>query len=181
MRKRQKYENFDKNHDFSKNFDFCDFWFSCICRDPYLCLINDPLLMGAKKFRKIGLFGHFFEKVENWPPPPNLLKSQWRSASIKKVTKGLLIFSPIHGRMQKIRKSYWIVFENMHGGPGPVIYGTTTRTGQGPYPALPDNECTYSDHLGGRRGPTAGVGPESGAFSSICLVFWVLWFFLHIW
>ena len=49
--------------------------------------------------------------------------------------------------MQKIRKSYWIVFENMHGGPGPVIYGTTTRTGQGPYPALPDNECKNSDHL----------------------------------
>ena len=59
----------------------------------------------------------------------------------------------------------------MHGGPGPVIYGTTTRTGQGPYPALPDNECKNSDHLGGRRGPTAGVGPESGAFSSICYVF----------
>ena len=93
--------------------------------------------MGAKKVRKIGLFGHFFEKSKI--DPPNLLKSQWRSASIKKVTKGLLIFSPIHGRMQKIRKSYWIVFENMHGGPGPVIYGTTTRTGQGPYPALPDN------------------------------------------
>ena len=26
-------------------------------------------------------------------------------------------------------------------------------------------------HLGGRRGPTAGVGPESGAFSSICSQF----------
>ena len=25
--------------------------------------------MGAKKVRKIGLFGHFLEKVENWPPP----------------------------------------------------------------------------------------------------------------
>ena len=26
--------------------------------------------MGAKKVQKIGLFGHFFEKVENWPPQP---------------------------------------------------------------------------------------------------------------
>ena len=42
------------------------------------------------------------------------------------------------------------------------IYVTTTRTGQGPYPALNDNECTNSDHLGGRRGPQSGVGPDSG-------------------
>ena len=42
----------------------------------------------------------------------------------------------------------------MHGGPGPVIYGTTTRTGQGPYPALPDNECKNSDHLA-----LSGVSP----------------------
>ena len=92
---------------------------------------------GPKKFKKLDFLAIFLKisKID----PPNLLKSQWRSASIKKVTKGLLIFSPIQGRMQKIRKSYWIVFENMHGGPGPVIYGTTTRTGQGPYPALPDN------------------------------------------
>ena len=92
---------------------------------------------GPKKFEKLDFLAIFLKKSKI--DPPNLLKSQWRSASIKKVTKGLLIFSPIHGRMQKIRKSYWIVFENMHGGPGPVIYGTTTRTGQGPYPALPDN------------------------------------------
>ena len=70
LRKRQKYENFDKNHDFSKNFDFCDFWFSRIFRDPYLCLINDSLWLGAKKVKKIGLFGHFSENLENWPPQP---------------------------------------------------------------------------------------------------------------
>ena len=99
---------------------------------------------GPKKFEKLDFLAIFLKKSKI--DPPNLLKSQWRSASIKKVTKGLLIFSPIHGRMQKIRKSYWIDFENMHGGPGPVIYGTTTRTGQGPYPALNDNECTNSDH-----------------------------------
>ena len=92
---------------------------------------------GEKKFKKLDFLAIFLKKSKI--DPPNLVKSQWRSASIKKVTKGLFIFSPIHGRMQKIRKSYWIVFENMHGGPGPVIYGTTTRTGQGPYPALPDN------------------------------------------
>ena len=106
---------------------------------------------GQKSSKKMDFLAIFLKKSKI--DPPNLLKSQWRSASIKKVTKGLLIFSPIHGRMQKIRKSYWIVFENMHGGPGPVIYGTTTRTGQGPYPALPDNECKNSDHL------VAGVAP----------------------
>ena len=70
LRKRQKYENFDKNHDFSKNFDFCDFWFSCIFRDPYLCLINDSLWLGGKKVQKFGLFGHFSENLEIWPPQP---------------------------------------------------------------------------------------------------------------
>ena len=91
---------------------------------------------GPKKFEKLDFLAIFLKKSKI--DPPNLLKSQWRSASIKKVTKGLLIFSPIHGRMQKIRKSYRIVFENMHRRPAPVIYVTTTRTGQGPYPALPD-------------------------------------------
>ena len=36
-------------------------------------------------------------------------------------------------------------------------------------------------HLGGRRGPTAGVCPESGAFSSICLAIWVFSFTEYIW
>ena len=127
-------------------------------------------MTGGQKSSKNWTFWPFFWKSRKLTPP-NLLKSQWRSASIKKVTKGLLIFSPIHGRMQKNRKSYWIVFENMHGGPGPVIYGTTTRTGQGPYPALPDNECKNSDHLGGRRGPGSGVCPESGVFKLVCSIF----------
>ena len=79
--------------------------------------------------------------------PPNLSKNATTRSSIKKCHKEKVIFSPIHGRMQKIRKSYWIVFENMPGAQGPVIYGTTTRTGQGPYPALPDKLCKNSDHL----------------------------------
>ena len=79
--------------------------------------------------------------------PPNLSKSATTRISIEKCHKEKVIFSPIHGRMQKFRKSYWIVFENMPGAQGPVIYGTTTRTGQGPYPALPDKLCKNSDHL----------------------------------
>ena len=95
-----------------------------------------PYDWGAKKFKKLDFLAIFL-KISKLDPP-NLVKSQWRSDSIKKVTKRLFIFSPIYGRMQKFRKSYWIVFENMPGAQGPVIYGTTTRTGQGPYPALPD-------------------------------------------
>ena len=70
--------------------------------------------------------------------PPNLSKSATTRSSIKKCHKEKVIFSPIQGRMQKFRKSYRIVFENMHRRPAPVIYVTTTRTGQGPYPALTD-------------------------------------------
>ena len=44
--------------------------------------------------------------------PPNLSKSARRRISIKKCHKEKVIFSPIQGRMQKIRKSYWKGFEN---------------------------------------------------------------------
>ena len=43
------------------------------------------------------------------------------------------------------------------------------RADGAPSPVLTETGCTSSGHLGGRRGPTAGVGPESGAFSSLCL------------
>ena len=78
-----------------------------------------PYVWGAKKFKKLDFLAIFL-KISKFDPP-NLLKSQGRSDSIKKVTKGLSIFSPIHGRMQKIRKYYWIDFENLIGAPGPVI------------------------------------------------------------
>ena len=54
----------------------------------------------------------------------------------------------------------------MHGGPGPVIYGTTTRTGQGPYPALPDNECKNSDHLAGQEFPLSASGQTNQVFAA---------------
>ena len=108
--------------------------------------------------------------------PPTLAKSATKLDSIKKLTKGLFLISPIPGRMQKFRE---IVCADREKGIrifSGFIYVTTTRTGQGPYPALNDNECTNSDHLGGRRGPGSGVGPDSGVCSSICSVIWV---FLH--
>ena len=66
-------------------------------------------------FKKLDFLAIFLKisKID----PPNLVKSQWRSDSIKKVTKGLFIFSPIHGRMQKIRKIYPEDFENLSGAP----------------------------------------------------------------
>ena len=98
--------------------------------------------------------------------PPNLSKSATTRISIEKCHKEKVIFSPIHGRMQKFRKSYWIVFENMPGAQGPVIYGTTTRTGQGPYPALPDKLCKYSDHLEVISGPWGPLFPLVTNFSA---------------
>ena len=53
--------------------------------------------------------------------PPNLSKSATTRSSIEKCHKEKVIFSPIHGRMQKIRKYYWIDFENMPGAQGPVV------------------------------------------------------------
>ena len=103
--------------------------------------------------------------------PPTLAKSATKLDSIKKLTKGLFLISPIPGRMQKFRE---IVCADREKGIrifSGFIYVTTTRTGQGPYPALNDNECTNSDHLGGRRGPGSGVCPESGVFNLVCSVF----------
>ena len=79
--------------------------------------------------------------------PPTLAKSATKLDSIKKLTKGLFLISPIPGRMQKFRE---IVCADREKGIrifSGFIYVTTTRTGQGPYPALNDNECTNSDHL----------------------------------
>ena len=44
--------------------------------------------------------------------PPNLSKSATTRSSIKKCHKEKVIFSPIQGRMQKIRKSYDKDYEN---------------------------------------------------------------------
>ena len=137
----------------------------------------------SKKGTRVG----FEIRTKNWPKsqkiqiftvltPPTLAKSATKLDSIKKLTKGLFLISPIPGCMQKFRE---IVCADREKGIrifSGFIYVTTTRTGQGPYPALNDNECTNSDHLGGRRGPTAGVCPESGAFSSVCSAIWVFLF-----
>ena len=113
----------------------------------------------SKKCTRVG----FEIRTKSWPKsqkiqiftvltPPTLAKSATKLDSIKKLTKGLFLISPIPGRMQKFRE---IVCADREKGIrifSGFIYVTTTRTGQGPYPALNDNECTNSDHLGGRRG-----------------------------
>ena len=108
----------------------------------------------SKKGTRVG----FEIRTKNWPKrqefqnltiltPPTLAKSATKLDSIKKLTKGLFLISPIPGRMQKFRE---IVCADREKGIrifSGFIYVTTTRTGQGPYPALNDNECTNSDHL----------------------------------
>ena len=125
-------------------------------------------------YKKWDFLAIFLKKSKS--DPPNLSKSATTRSSIKKCHKEKVIFSPIQGRMQKIRKKLLSGSREPLGFFFLVIYETNTRTGQGPYPALKAWECSNSDHLGGRRGPTAGVGPESGAFSSIFYVFCVFWF-----
>ena len=116
--------------------------------------------------------------------PPTLAKSATKLDSIKKLTKGLFLISPIPGRMQKFRE---IVCADREKGIrifSGFIYVTTTRTGQGPYPALNDNECTNSDHLGGRRGQEQvfALNQEFSTwyvplecFESLLLFFIVIW------
>ena len=113
----------------------------------------------SKKGSSVG----FEIRTKSWPKsqkiqiftvltPPTLAKSATKLDSIKKLTKGLFLILPIPGRMQKFKE---IVCADREKGIrifSGFIYVTTTRTGQGPYPALNDNECTNSDHLGGRRG-----------------------------
>ena len=114
--------------------------------------------------------------------PPTLAKSATKLDSIKKLTKGLFLISPIPGRMQKFRE---IVCADREKGIrifSGFIYVTTTRTGQGPYPALNDNECTNSDHLGGRRGHCQ-VFASSHLFSFIgesllVIVWWLIVFYI---
>ena len=128
--------------------------------DVYWALQKVSKLIGIG----VTLFSHFFEiRTKSWPKsqkiqiftvltPPTLAKSATKLDSIKKLTKGLFLISPIPGRMQKFRE---IVCADREKGIrifSGFIYVTTTRTGQGPYPALNDNECTNSDHLGGRGG-----------------------------
>ena len=57
-------------------------------------------------------FWPFFRK-SRFLTPPNPSKSARRRISIKKCHKKKVIFSPIQGRMQKIRKSYSDVCENL--------------------------------------------------------------------
>ena len=114
----------------------------------------------SKKSTRVG----FEIRTKSWPKsqkiqiftvltPPTLAKSATKLDSIKKLTKGLFLISPIPGRMQKFRE---IVCADREKGIrifSGFIYVTTTRTGQGPYPALNDNECTNSDHLEVISGP----------------------------
>ena len=100
--------------------------------------------------------------------PPNLSKRSTKSDSRAKVTKGLFIFSPKHGRMQKFTTFYQAGFENVQNF---SIFTCMFSSGWGPYPNLKVLLCEkMHDHLGGRRGPGSGVCPESGVFNLICCV-----------
>ena len=130
----------------------------------------------SKKGTRVG----FEIRTKKWPKsqkiqiftiltPPTLAKSATKLDSIKKLTKGLFLISPIPGRMQKFRE---IVCADREKGIrifSGFIYVTTTRTGQGPYPALNDNECTNSDHLVVFSGPWGPRLPcqEFGLWSGV--------------
>ena len=82
--------------------------------------------------------------------PPNLSKRSTKSDSRAKVTKGLFIFSPKHGRMQKFTTFYQAGFENVQNF---SIFTCMFSSGWGPSPSLKVLLCEkMHDHLGGRRG-----------------------------
>ena len=83
--------------------------------------------------------------------PPNLSKRSTKSDSRAKVTKGLIIFSPKHGRMQKIRTFYQAGFENVQNF---SIFTCMFSSGWGPYPNLKVLLCEkMHDHLVVISGP----------------------------
>ena len=112
--------------------------------------------------------------------PPNLAKSPLRSDSIKILTKGLLNYSRRGVRMPKFRNFYRT---------SPEIstlfslfsYSVSWQGRRGPFPWLEDCECKRARPPRGQAWPKAGVGPESGAFSSVWLVIWVFSFTEYIW
>ena len=61
-------------------------------------------------YKKWDFLAIFLKKSKS--DPPNLSKSATTRSSIKKCHKEKVIFSPIQGRMQKIRKSYYQDHEN---------------------------------------------------------------------
>ena len=77
--------------------------------------------------------------------PPNLSKRSTKSDSRAKVTKGLFIFSPKHGRMQKFTTFYQAGFENAQNF---SIFTCMFSSGWGPYPNLKVLLCEkMHDHL----------------------------------
>ena len=77
--------------------------------------------------------------------PPNLSKRSTKSDSRAKVTKGLFIFSPKHGRMQKCTTFYQAGFENVQNF---SIFTCMFSSGWGPYPNLKVLLCEkMHDHL----------------------------------
>ena len=83
--------------------------------------------------------------------PPNLSKRSTKSDSRAKVTKGLFIFSPKHGRMQKFTTFYQAGFENVQNF---SIFTCMFSSGWGPYPNLKVLLCEkMHDHLVVFSGP----------------------------
>ena len=74
---------------------------------PNLCPLLKKNFFPNKKWDFLAIF-----LKKSITDPPNLSKSARRRISIKKCHKEKVIFSPIRGRMQKIRKSYWKGSEN---------------------------------------------------------------------
>ena len=224
-----------KKIDFSKNFDFCDFWFFFVFRCARGCYTFCSLWICYKKLQKVGcgdektiLRENGFsptdiEKVFFWPifsrrlsPPAVPVNSygRWGESSVlmlslkapknKKVKIFEFLTPPTWPKVQLIAiqrpkslKDYFLESRfmaacknsaNPNGGVsrnrrGVFILNTyrstpylERRADGAPPPVLTETGCTSSGHLGGRRGPTAGVGPDSGVCSSICSVIWVFWF-----
>ena len=98
-RKSKKLAKNVKIHDFLQKVDFYDFWLLRIFKHPRQCQTKVPKWKGNKNQHKRDFFAKKWKKVIF--DPPNLSERSTKSDSSPKVTKGLIIFSPNHGRMQK--------------------------------------------------------------------------------
>ena len=98
-RKSQKSPKIVKNHEIFQKFDFYHPGSDWLPKRAHLCLI---FVLLWKKNKKWDFLAIFLKKSIS--DPPNLSKSATTRSSIKKCHKEKVIFSPIQGRMQKIRK-----------------------------------------------------------------------------
>ena len=141
---------------------------------PNICSLFEKKFFSNKKW----IFLTFFRK-SRFLTPPTLVKVQQREFQSKSAIRKKSFFRRFEAACKfsaKLTAKFTRTFQIFFSGYICIV----TRTGQGPYPALNAWECSYSGHLGGRRGPGSGVCPESRGFEKFFERLFINMFICHM-